>query len=92
MFYLAEGEVLLQEPLLLWMDEILHHLRSPGMIRFPCNYQQQMVSKWCETDFVHRMLTPGGHMGSVQALKSMMQVLQGRPGCSATELDWWSWI
>ena len=25
---------------LLWMDEILHRPRNPGMIRFPCNYPQ----------------------------------------------------
>ena len=25
---------------ILWMDEILHHLRNPGMIRFPCKYQR----------------------------------------------------
>ena len=35
---------------LLWVNQILHHLRIPGMVntnkqRFP------MVSKWCETDF-----------------------------------------
>ena len=35
------------------MDEIRsHHLRSPGMIRFPCKSQRamvsSMVSKWCE--------------------------------------------
>ena len=30
-------------PVLLWVDEILHHLRSPGLIRFPCKYQQTMV-------------------------------------------------
>ena len=28
-----------QPPPILWMDEILHHLRNPGMIRFPCKYQ-----------------------------------------------------
>ena len=26
------------------MDEILHHLRNPGRIRFPCKYQQTLVS------------------------------------------------
>ena len=30
--------------ILVWMDEILHHLRNPGRIRFPCKYQQTMVS------------------------------------------------
>ena len=40
------------------MDEILHHLRNPGMIRFPCKYQQTMVSTFNHgfqvvQDFVH---------------------------------------
>ena len=29
---------------ILWMDGILHHVRNPGMIGFPCKYQQIMVS------------------------------------------------
>ena len=37
------------------MDEILPHLRNPGMIRFPCKYQQRMVSHGFKAmqDFVH---------------------------------------
>ena len=40
--------------LLLWMDEILHHLRNPGMM-LPCKYQQTMVSLGFKAvqDFVH---------------------------------------
>ena len=39
---------------LLWMDEILHHLRNPGMM-LPCKYQQTMVSLGFKAvqDFVH---------------------------------------
>ena len=33
-------------PLELWMDEILHHLRNPGML--PTNYSFPLVQ-----DFVH---------------------------------------
>ena len=42
---------------ILWVDEILNHLRNPGMIVFPCKGQQTMVStlvsKWCEMDVVY---------------------------------------
>ena len=35
---------------ILWMDKILHQLRNPGLIRFPCKYQRARgsttVSKW----------------------------------------------
>ena len=48
--------------LLLWVDEILHHLRNARMIRFPCKYQQTLwlpiVSTWCELDSVHHRTTP----------------------------------
>ena len=35
---------------LLWMDKILHHLRIPGMIRFPRKYQQTLwFQPWFRT-------------------------------------------
>ena len=43
------------------MDDILHHLRNPAMIAYPCKYPptmvSTMVSKWCEVDFaiIHSM-------------------------------------
>ena len=43
--------------LLLWMvaKSIWHHLRKPGMIRFPCKYQQAMVShdSFLGAGFIH---------------------------------------
>ena len=40
---------------ILWMDEFLHHLRIPGIIRFPFKNQQIMVSHGFKVvqDFVH---------------------------------------
>ena len=38
-------------PVILWMDETLHHLRNPGMIRFPVNTNKPwfpLVSKRCK--------------------------------------------
>ena len=34
--------------LILWMDEILHHLRNPGMICFPCKYPQNSSFPWLQ--------------------------------------------
>ena len=43
---------------ILWVDEILHHQRHPGMMILSVNTNEQrfpMVSNWCEMDFVHRL-------------------------------------
>ena len=44
---------------ILWMDEILHHPRSQGMM-IPCNYQQWflMVSIWCRIASIHSSSRP----------------------------------
>ena len=44
---------------LLWMDEILHHLRNPAMM-IPCKYQQTMPSYGFKVvqDFVHPQYQP----------------------------------
>ena len=41
---------------ILWMDEILHHLRHPGTMiprYIPTNNGFPMFFRWCERDFVH---------------------------------------
>ena len=50
----APQSVHAQKTFILWIDEILHHLRMPGMM-IPCKYQQTMVSLGFEAvqDFVH---------------------------------------
>ena len=38
---------------MLWMDEVLHHLRNPGMMiprKYPHNF---LVSKWCKISSMH---------------------------------------
>ena len=56
---------------ILWMDELLHHLRNPGMI--PCKYQQIMastkVSIWCEMDFVHQKGYPFGECSPTRRVR-----------------------
>ena len=45
-----------QEQEILWMDEILHHLRNLGMNDSPVNTNKQwlpMVSKWCRILSIH---------------------------------------
>ena len=43
---------------LLWVDNTLHQLRKPGMIRFLCKYQQlpwfhHDFMSWCEMESIH---------------------------------------
>ena len=55
---------------ILWMDEILHHLRSPGMM-FP---QFAMMSKWCRIPSIHSrtwLEAPGSLLLTAHACASL---------------------
>ena len=52
-----QGHLFALKENLLWMDKILHHLKTLGLC-FPCIYPQTMVamvSKWCRSSATHSM-------------------------------------
>ena len=49
-------------PEILWMDEILHQLRHPGMffpLQTPANNGFPIVSKWCRISSIHSISQSG---------------------------------
>ena len=58
---LLSGELSLFCRIILWMDDMLHHLRNPGMNDSPINSSAQwlpMVSTWCRISSIRSMLFP----------------------------------
>ena len=52
--------------MILWMDEILHHLRNPEILDSLVNTNQQrfpMVSKWCRISSIYSRGVSLGVMG-----------------------------
>ena len=66
---------------ILWMDEILHHLRNPGMmilLQIPTSNGFPWFPRWCETDFatIHS-IAPGKNRESQNKLRFNPEVCGG---------------